>query len=79
MPKKDKNEVRVSPREDWRAVQSSNTDRAYRVVDTKKEAEQLWRDLAKNKQAELIIQKKDGTIQNKNSFWNDPTPPKDRK
>lgn len=33
----------------------------------------------KKQQSELIIHKGDGTIQNKNSYGNDPNPPNDLK
>lgn len=37
------------------------------------------RDKARNDGAELIPHKKDGTIQNPNSYGGDPCPPKDKK
>ena len=35
--------------------------------------------LAKNQKSELTVLGKNGKIQNKNSFGNDPNPPKDKK
>lgn len=35
------------------------------------------KELAKRQQSELIVQKRDGKIQSKDSFGNDPCPPKD--
>jgi len=47
------------------------------VTTTKKEAEKIGRDLGKKDGVEVITQRKDGTIQSKDSFGNDPNPPKD--
>lgn len=76
---KKKNQVRVSPADDWWKVQSTGSEKAYRKTSTKAEAMKIATEVAKNKKAELIIQKKDGTIQNTNSFGNDPMPPRDTK
>lgn len=80
MSKSTKNQVWVSPNGDgkWK-IQSAGTQKAAKIVDTKKEALPRATEIAKNKQAELVIQKKDGTIQNSNSFGNDPNPPRDKK
>lgn len=43
---------------------------------SKKEAEQWSRDLSRKESSELVIHKKDGTIQRKDSHGNDPYPPK---
>lgn len=48
-------------------------------TDTKAEALKLGTQIAKNQQSELTILKKNGRIQNKNSFGNDPFPPRDKK
>lgn len=74
-----KNQVRLSPTEKWWKVHSAGSKKAYRNVSTKAEAMKIATDVAKNKKAELIIQKKDWTIQNTNSFGNDPMPPRDTK
>jgi len=37
------------------------------------------REIAQDKKAEHVIHKVDGTIQNSNSYGNDPNPPKDKK
>ena len=53
-------------------------ERASKHFDTKKEAEQYSRELSRKEQSELIIHKKDGTIQRADSHGNDPNPPKDK-
>lgn len=52
------------------------SERASKHFDTKKEAEDYSRDLARKEGSELTIHKKDGTIQRKDSHGNDPHPPK---
>lgn len=54
-----------------------NADRASKHFDTKKEAMDWSRGLAKKEGLELIPHGKDGKIQNPNSYGNDPCPPKD--
>lgn len=51
-------------------------DRASKNFDTKKQAEQWSRDLSRKEGSELVIHKKDGTIQRKDSHGNDLYPPK---
>ncbi|BBB33131.1 conserved hypothetical protein [Thermotomaculum hydrothermale] len=46
---------------------------------TKKEAIEKAKKIAKNKKTELIIHNKNGKISNRNSYGNDPCPPKDKK
>ncbi len=48
-------------------------------TETKAEALKLGTTIEKNQQSELTILKKDGKIQNKNSFGYDPFPPRDKK
>jgi len=48
-------------------------------TDTKADALKIGKEIAKNRQSELNILGKDGKIQNKNSYGNDPFPPKDQK
>jgi hypothetical protein len=45
----------------------------------KADALKIGKEIAKNQQSELNILGKDGKIQNKNSYRNDPFPPKDNK
>lgn len=72
-----KENVWVTPHEDGWAVKREGSDRASKVEHRKSDAESYAKDLAKKDQVELIVQRGDGTIQKKNSFGNDPFPPKD--
>lgn len=56
-----------------------HADRAAKHFETKKEAMQWSRDLAKKEGLELIPHGTDGKIQNPNSYGNDPCPPNDTK
>ena len=81
MAKSTKNQVWVSPNggNGWK-VQSAGASRPYKTnIPTKQEAMGVGKKLAENKNAELIPQKKDGKIQNPNSYGNDPNPPTDTK
>jgi hypothetical protein len=70
----------VQPHDDggWE-VKKSESDRASRVLPTKREAEKIGRDISKNQGTELVIHRSDGTIERKDSHGNDPNPPKDKK
>ena len=62
----------------WK-IKGEKADRAIKNFPTKQDALKAGTTIAKNQQAELIIHKKNGQIQNSNSFGNDPNPPKDKK
>jgi hypothetical protein len=57
----------------------NNALKASKHFDTKQEAMDWSKEKAKKEGAELIPHKKDGTIQNPNSYGGDPCPPKDKK
>ncbi|WP_027309317.1 DUF2188 domain-containing protein [Caloramator sp. ALD01] len=67
----------VTPHPDggWQ-VKGEGNNKATKVTETKKEAIDIARQIAKNQESELIIHGKDGKIQNKDSYGNDPYPPK---
>jgi hypothetical protein len=72
----------VSPRETpqgmkW-VVQGEGNTKATKLFDTQHEAEKYARQIAKNQKSELIIQRPDGRIRSKDSYGNDPLPPKDK-
>jgi hypothetical protein len=62
---------------DW-AVKTEGSSKAYRVCDTRKEAEKVGRRVAQNNDVELFVQNKNHKIGSKNSYGNDPNPPKDK-
>lgn len=69
-------QVWVSPSEgDWK-VHSAGAERAAGIFDTKSEAVERARAMAKNQHAELFVQKRDGTIEWRDSEGNDPFPPR---
>ena len=49
------------------------------ITDTKKDAVEAAREIARNNHSELVIHGRDGRIQDKDSYGNDPHPPKDNK
>ena len=53
-------------------VKGSGADRAYRNVETKREAVSIARGVSRNQQAELVIRNLDGRIAQKDSHGNDP-------
>jgi len=74
-------ELHVVPNSDrggWDAKRQ-NAERASRHFVNKADAMAWSRNLAKKDGLELIPHRKDGKIQNPNSYGNDPCPPKDKK
>lgn len=71
-------QVWVSPRSNGWAVKSSGSSRASKIYGTKSEAIKAGRQQAINSHAELVSQKRNGQINLKNSYGNDPMPPKDK-
>jgi hypothetical protein len=60
--------------DEW-AVKKDDAERASRKADTKKEAKELGKEIAKNQNSELKIHREDGEIQEGRSYGNDPFPP----
>jgi hypothetical protein len=75
----DKKNVNVMPTGDgdW-GVKREGADRYSRRYDTQKEAINTGTNMAKDSKGELTIRGRDGQIRAKNSFGNDPCPPKDK-
>lgn len=67
----------VTPRPDgnWQ-VKGAGNERATVVTGTQKEAIEIAKGIAQNQNSELIIHGKNGRIREKNSYGNDPYPPK---
>ncbi len=57
-------------------VRGAGNSKVTKTVDTQKEAINIARDIAKNQQSELVIHRRNGQIRDKDSFGNDPYPPK---
>lgn len=62
----------------WDAKRS-NAERVSKHFENKQEALDWSRNLAKKEGLEMIPHRKDGQIQNPNSYGNDPCPPRDKK
>lgn len=68
----------VIPSTDGWSVKKSGALRASKTFHTKDEAIRYGREISKHEKTELYIHKKNGMIQEKNSYGNDPYPPKDK-
>jgi len=69
--------VHVVPQGDQWAVKTDNSQKAIKITETQKEAIEIAREVAKNQESELSIHGKDGQIRQKDSYGNDPFPPRD--
>jgi len=76
MPKKNVHVVKHG--QEW-AVKKEGNDRASSVHPTQQKAIDAGRNAAKAEQSELVIHGRDGKIRDKDSFGNDPFPPRDKK
>lgn len=67
----------VTPHKDggWQ-VKGAGNSRATKVTKTQYNAINIAREIAKNKESELVIHNKKGVIRQKNSYGNDPFPPR---
>jgi uncharacterized protein YdaT len=72
-----KNQWVVRHGDKW-AVKGEGNERATKVTDTQKQAVNVAKGIAQNQKSELIIQGRDGKIRSKDSYGNDPCPPKDK-
>ena len=64
-----------NPNGGW-SVRKSGAERASGVFTTQADAIRRGKELAKREGAELYVHRSDGTIRLKNSYGNDPHPPK---
>lgn len=62
---------------DW-GVRGAGNNRLTEIFDTKAEAIDAGQEIAKNQKAELIIHDREGIIRQRESYGNDPFPPRDR-
>lgn len=70
---------RIMPHKDGWQVKRDGGKRASHVADTKKEAEQIGREISRSQKTELQIHRKDMTIERSDSHGHDPNPPKDKR
>jgi hypothetical protein len=74
--KKQSNNQHVVPRDNGWAVRKAGSTRDTKVFSTQKEAAKFATNIAKNKKSEIFIHSETGRIRERNSFGNDPHPPK---
>jgi hypothetical protein len=72
-----KRNVWVTPHKDGWAVKREGGRKPSKVTPRKDDAVNIGRDIAQRDGTELIVQRRNGTIQSKDSFGKDPCPPKD--
>ena len=66
----------VVRRDDQWAVRGEGNTRDTSVHDTQSKAERAAREIAINQKSEVLIHGRDGRIRDRNSYGNDPYPPK---
>jgi uncharacterized protein YdaT len=69
----------VTPKGDNWQVKGAGNEKATKITDTQKEAIKIATDIAKHQKTEVVIHGTDGKIRDKDSYGNDPVPPKDKK
>lgn len=60
-------------------VRGEGNSKLTKVTSTQSEAIIVAQNIATNQKVEVVIHRKDGTIRDKDSYGNDPNPPKDKK
>jgi uncharacterized protein YdaT len=73
-----KNQHVVKHQDGW-AVKGAGNEKATKVTQTQGQAIEKAREIAKNQKSEVVIHGKNGQIRDKDSYGNDPNPPKDTK
>ena len=71
--------IQVTPHKDGWQVIRGGANKAYRVVETQKQATEIARSVAINQHTDTKIHGRNGQIRAGNSYGNDPCPPKDKK
>jgi hypothetical protein len=66
----------VVPHEGGWAVKGAGNSRATSVHETQAQAIEAARNIARNQESELLIHGRNGQIRERDSFGNDPFPPK---
>lgn len=73
-----KNQHVVKTHDGW-GVKGEGNEKCSSIHDTQKSAVKSAIEIAKNQKSEVVIHSRDGKIRDKDSYGNDPCPPKDRK
>lgn len=74
-----KKKQHIVPNNGQWSVKGEGNSKYTATTDTQKEAIEIARDIARNQQSEVVIHGRDGKIRDKDSYGNDPNPPKDKK
>ncbi len=69
----------VTPHPDGWQVKAEKSKKATQIFPTQKQAIERATEIAKKQQSEVVIHRKNGQIRDKDSYGNDPNPPKDTK
>lgn len=69
----------VVPKNGIWQVKRENSSKATKSFNTQKDAIFYGREIARNQGSELVIHGLNGRIRDKDSYGNDPCPPKDKK
>jgi uncharacterized protein YdaT len=70
--------VTKHPEGGWQ-VKGAGNEKATKITDTQKQAIGAAIEIAKHQKTEVVIHGTDGRIRDKDSYGNDPNPPKDKK
>lgn len=68
----------VVPRDGEWAVQGAGNSRATSKHNTQADAIDAAKQIAQNQASEVVVHRRDGQIRSKDSYGNDPNPPRDR-
>lgn len=60
-------------------VKGAGNGKATKITETQMEAIKVAKEIAKHQKSEVVIHGTDGKIRDKDSYGNDPVPPKDTK
>ena len=74
-----RNNVHIVQRDKGWGTLREGGQRATEVFDTQEQAIRAGRQMARQGQGELLIHGEDGRIRARDSYGNDPSPPKDKK
>ena len=74
---KNSHHVVPDPNGGW-SVKKEGASRASKRFDQKRDAIVHARNISKDQGTEFVIHRRDGTIASKDSYGNDPNPPRDR-
>jgi hypothetical protein len=66
----------VVPAGDRWGVRGAGNERLTSLHDTQREAAEAARDIARHQHSEVVIHRPDGRIRDRDSYGNDPFPPK---